>query len=148
MSDDLKMPRCNSIQVSGRLTRDPELRQIPSGTAICDFGIAVDDGFGDKQKTYFFNVKVWGDQGERVAGELKKGYPVIIDGKLTSNNFDDKDGNKRTAYDIIAFRVQCLRWANNGEQRGTTPGGGHYKPDTSNNSTGVQEPVEQDDIPF
>jgi single-strand DNA-binding protein len=146
MADEqVKIPAINNIQIAGRLTRDPEVKQIPTGTTLTQFGVAVNDGYGDKQKTYFFNVKMWGDVGERVANEVKKGYPVIVDGKMTIESWD-KDGQTVTVPQIVAFRCQSLRWANQGadSDRGAgVPGGGNYQ-----NNTGVSEPIPEDDIPF
>jgi single-strand DNA-binding protein len=106
----------NRVVLTGNLTKDPELRALPSGTALCELRIACntsrkqDGEWVDKPN--FFNVKVWGAQGENVARYLAKGRPVAIDGRLEWREWEAQDGTKRQAVDIIADTVQFLGNAN------------------------------------
>lgn len=92
----------NKVFFTGRLAADAELRTTTSGKSVTTFSLAVNDGFGEKQKAYFFNVVVWGKGAEAVANYTHKGSKVAVTGKLTSRSYDDKNGNKRTAIEVVA----------------------------------------------
>ncbi len=107
------MANINRVVLVGNLTRDPELRHTPSGTAVCKLRIAVNTRqkdasgqWGDKPN--YFDVTVWGNQGESCAQFLSKGRPVAIDGRLDWREWDAQDGTKRQAVEIIADTVQFL----------------------------------------
>ncbi len=114
----------NRVIITGNLTRDPELRNLPSGTAICNLRVAVNSRRKDNQtgewvdKPNYFNVKVWGAQGENCAQYLSKGRPVAVDGRLDWSEWEDQQGNKRQSVDIIADSVQFL-----GSREGSENGG-------------------------
>ena len=105
----------NRVVITGNLTRDPELRSISSsGNSVCSLRIACngrrknnETGQWEDQPNYF-DVTVWGAQGENCAKYLSKGRPVAIDGRLQWREWTDKDGNKRQSVDIIAESVQFL----------------------------------------
>ncbi len=98
----------NNITVVGNLTRDPELRFTPNGTPVVSFAVAVNKRFQDKNSgewlnsADFFNVVAWFKLAENCAESLGKGDRVLISGKLSQENWDDKDGQKRTSYRIVA----------------------------------------------
>jgi single-strand DNA-binding protein len=103
----------NRVIVTGNLTRDPELRSLPSGTSVCSLRLACNtrrkDGSGEwTDKANFFNVTVWGAQGENCARFLAKGRPVAIDGRLEWREWQTQDGQRRESIDIIADSVQFL----------------------------------------
>src|SRR5437879_11749119 len=104
----------NRIVLTGNLTRDPELRTTPSGTSVCKLRIACNTRRKDSSgqwvdKPNYFDVTVWGQQGENCATYLQKGRPVAIDGRLEWREWDATDGSgKRQAVDIIADSVQFL----------------------------------------
>jgi single-strand DNA-binding protein len=103
----------NSFIGIGRLTRDPELRYTPGGTGVCKFGIAINRTYRNQEgnnieEVLFINVVTWGKQAENVSQFLKKGRRVAISGELRSNNWQDKEGNKRTSFEINARTVQFL----------------------------------------
>ena len=103
----------NRVILTGNLTRDPELRSLPSGTAVCSLRVACNtrrkDASGEwVDKPNYFDVTVWGAQGENCATYLSKGRPVAVDGRLEWREWEDKDGNKRQSVDIIADSVQFL----------------------------------------
>ena len=99
----------NRVCIMGRLTRDPELRRTQSGTAVTSFTLAVDDDFKGKQsgerKTYFIDVVAWRQSAEFVSQYFAKGRMAIVDGRLQSRKWEDKDGNKRTAIEVVADSV-------------------------------------------
>jgi len=101
----------NKVLLAGRLTRDPELRFITTGTAICSFGLAVNEKYkvGDdwKEKVHFIDITVWGKQGENVAQYLNKGSQALIDGKLNYQTWET-DGQKRSKLEVMAHSVQFL----------------------------------------
>ena len=103
----------NRVVLVGNLTRDPELRHTPSGTALCKLRIAVNTRQKDAtsgewtDKPNYFDVTVWGSQGENCAQYLAKGRPVGIDGRLDWREWE-QEGVKRQAVEIIADNVQFL----------------------------------------
>jgi single-strand DNA-binding protein len=115
----------NRVVITGNLTKDPELRSLPSGTAVCDLRLACNtrrkDGEEWVDKPNFFNVTVFGGQGEAVARHLTKGRGVAVDGRLEWREYDAQDGSKRQVVDIIADSVQFLGSANNAGDRAEEP---------------------------
>jgi len=112
---DLRLPSVNKILISGRLTRDPEVRYTQSGTAVATLGVASSrsyrdpkDSSGWKEETCFVNVVAWAQLAERCGDSLKKGSAVFIEGRLQSRSWETEDGNRRTAIEIRADRVQFL----------------------------------------
>jgi single-strand DNA-binding protein len=109
------MNNINRVVLTGNLTADPELRSTPSGTAVCSLRIACNtrrkDGEEWVDKPNYFDVTVWGGQGESAARYLSKGRPVAIDGRLEWREWETQEGAKRQAVEIIADTVQFL---NNG----------------------------------
>ncbi|MHB1467919.1 MAG: single-stranded DNA-binding protein [Solirubrobacteraceae bacterium] len=104
----------NRVVITGNLTRDPELRALPSGSSVCQLRIACNtrrkgSSTGEwEDKPNYFDVTVWGAQGENCARFLAKGRPVAIDGRLEWREWEAQDGAKRQAVDIIADSVQFL----------------------------------------
>ena len=92
----------NKIVTIGRLTRDPEIRYTQSGKAVCTFSIAVDDGYGENKKAYFFPVVVWGKTAETCGKSLAKGRKVAVTGKLTTRQYENNEGKKVTVFEIVA----------------------------------------------
>ncbi len=106
----------NRVFLMGNLTRDPELRYIPSGTAVTTFDVAVNRSYktasGErKDETCFVRVVVWARRAEVCAEYLKKGSPVFVEGRLRSRSWDTPDGQKRSTLEIVANNVQFLRTA-------------------------------------
>ena len=105
----------NRVVLTGNLTRDPELRSLPSGMSVCSLRIACNtrrknNSTGEwEDKPNYFDVTVWGAQGENCARFLSKGRPVALDGRLEWREWEEREtGNKRQAIDIIADAVQFL----------------------------------------
>ena len=118
----------NRVVMTGNLTADPELRSLPSGTSVCSLRIACNTrrkngSTGEwEDKPNYFNVTVWGAQGENAARYLSKGRPVAIDGRLEWREWEAQDGTKRQATDIIADSVQFL-----GSRDDASGGGGRSR---------------------
>jgi single-strand DNA-binding protein len=116
----------NVVVITGNLTSDPELRSTQGGTSICKLRVAVNTQRKDGQsgewveKANYFDVTVWGAQGENCANYLSKGRPVAINGRLDWREWEDKEGNKRQGVEIIANTVQFL-----GSRDGSSGGGGN-----------------------
>jgi single-strand DNA-binding protein len=107
------MANLNKVFLIGNLTRDPELRYTPGGTAVANLGIAVNRRFKDssgelKEEVCFLTVTVWDKQAEACCQHLKKGRPVFVEGVLQSRFWETNDGQKRSAIDVRAERVQFL----------------------------------------
>jgi single-strand DNA-binding protein len=103
----------NRVVLVGNLTRDPELRHTPSGTPVCSLRVAVNTRRKDEtgqwtDKPNYFDVTVWGQQGENCAQYLSKGRPAAIDGRLEWREWEAQDGSKRQAVEIVAESVQFL----------------------------------------
>jgi len=119
----------NRVVLTGNLTADPELRSLPSGTSVCKLRVATNTrrksaGGEWEDKPNFFDVIVWGAQGENSARYLAKGRPVAIDGRLEWREWEAKEGGKRQAVEIIADSVQFLGAApENGSAPAETPSG-------------------------
>ncbi|MDQ4049136.1 MAG: single-stranded DNA-binding protein [Actinomycetota bacterium] len=115
----------NRVVLTGNLTRDPELRSTPSGTSVCGLRIACNTRRKDASgqwvdKPNYFDVTVWGAQGENCAQYLSKGRPVAVDGRLEWREWEAKDGSgKRQSVDIIADSVQFLGSRDGGEENGS-----------------------------
>jgi single-strand DNA-binding protein len=119
----------NRVVLTGNLTRDPELRSTPSGTSVCSLRVACNtrrkDASGEwVDKPNYFDVTVWGKQGENAAQYLEKGRPIAVDGRLEWREWEDQNGNKRQAVDIIADSVQFLGGREGGGFDGGNGGGG------------------------
>jgi len=145
----------NVVVITGNLTRDPELRSTGGGTPVCDLRVAVNsrrkDGSGQwVDKPNYFDVTVWGAQGENCANYLAKGRPVAIEGRLDWSEWEAKDGSgKRQAVRIVANSVQFL-----GSRDGAGGGNGSFTPssdvpaDSSDFAGATAGGGGDDDIPF
>ena len=118
------MAYLNKVFLIGNLTRDPELRVTPKGTAICQFGLAVNRQFKDesgalRDETTFVDIEAWGKQGELVAKYLSKGSLAMVEGRLKLDQWEDKtSGQKRSKLKVVLDNVQFL------SSRGSGGGGG------------------------
>ena len=158
----------NVVVITGNLTRDPELRSTGGGTSVCELRVAVNSRRKDGStgewvdKPNYFDVTVFGAQGENCANYLAKGRPIAIEGRLDWREWEDKEGNKRQTVEIIANSVQFLgsRDGSGGGNGGGNGGGGGFSPtsdvpaDTSDfegaaaGSSGGGGGSSEDDIPF
>ncbi len=142
----------NRVTLVGRLTRDPELRHIPSGTAVLELGLAVNGRQQDEagnwvDKPNFFDVKVYGRQAETLAQHLQKGRRIGIDGRLDWRSWEAQDGTKRSKVDVVAQNVQFLDSRSDGESGGGS-GGGYIPNDVPPPAGDFPSSPTDDDIPF
>lgn len=108
------MASYNRIIMMGNLTRDPELKQLPSGQSVCRFGLASNRQFKNKQtgtmvqEVCFVDIDIWGSQADVCKQYLSKGRAVLVEGRLKLDSWQDTDGNKRSKHSIVADRVTFL----------------------------------------
>jgi len=132
------MASLNKVLLIGNLTRDPELRYIPSGTAVANFGLAVNRAYTNqegekKEDVCFVDIVTWGKTAENCANYLTKGRPVFIEGRLQYRSWETDDGQKRSKIEVVANNVQFL--------------GGRREEDASGMNT-MGDKEADDDIPF
>lgn len=171
------MPNLNKVQLMGNLTRDPEVRYTPKGTAVTDISLAINRSYtGDDgqrhEETTFVDITFWGRQAEVIGEYLKKGRPLYVEGRLQLDSWEDKTtGQQRSRLKVVGENFQFLgsRDDGGGGQSRTSGGGGHSvsqqdddhgghraaAPPRSSSAppqkSGYQEgPIEdeEDDIPF
>ena len=138
----------NRVVLTGNLTRDPELRNTPSGTPVCSLRVACNtrrkDASGNwTDKPNYFDVTVWGAQGENCAQYLSKGRPVGVQGRLEWREWDAQDGTKRQAVEVVADNVQFLGGRQDGEGQQFVPAGA-----AQSTSADFPASAADDDIPF
>jgi single-strand DNA-binding protein len=130
----------NKLIISGRLTRDAEVRFIPSGTPVMSFSVANNTGFGEKQKTHFFDCSMFG---KRAEGKLKdymlKGQQVVVEGEISLNQYQKKDGTGGASLNVFVNNVELM----GGNQRG-----GGQQPSADPPPSADPTPSEDDDLPF
>lgn len=110
----------------GNMTRDPELKYTPSGTAVCNFSIACNERFKGKdgqmqERAEFINIVAWRNLAEICGKYLQKGKQVYIEGRIQTRSYDDKDGNKRYITEIVADQLRMLGRAGDENSGGGTP---------------------------
>lgn len=113
----------NRVVLIGNLTREPELRQLPSGDSVSDLGLAVNERFRDKQgeireKTCFVDVVVWGRQADSCCKYLSKGAPLLVEGRLQFDRWETADGEKRSKLRVRADKTRFMGGRNNGATNG------------------------------
>lgn len=132
----------NKIILQGRLTADPDLRQTTSGVFVCSFTVAVDRDFKDKngeKQTDFIYVVAWRNTAEFVSKWFHKGSLILVDGSLQSRKYEDKSGQKRTTFDVVANAVYF-----GGEKRDNVS----QFPQEAPKSVDVEPDLDSDDLPF
>lgn len=153
------MANYNRIIMMGNLTRDPEMRQLPSGTTLCRFGLASNRQFKNRQTgavtqdVCFVDVEVWGPQAEFCNQYLQKGRPVLVEGRLKFDSWKDAEGQNRSRYCIVADNVQFLGGGSQPEHNSDAVNNDAEitSKSTSGNALSGQkldEPPFGDDLPF
>ena len=162
------MANLNKVYLMGRLTRDPELRYTPKGTAVADLGMAINrfrgggDGGERTEETTFVDVTLWGRQAEIANQYLAKGKEVFIEGRLQLDSWEDKSsGQKRSKLKVVGEAMQFIGGQGGGQSGGGEGGQGNYqsspeggsRPPAQGNSapqtsSGGGHEEEEDDIPF
>jgi len=152
----------NKVLLMGNLTRDPEVKYTPKGTAVCDLGIAINDSYKAqdgtiKETVTFVDVEVWGRTAENCKQYLTKGRPVFVEGQLKLDQWETPQGEKKSKMRVRADRVQFLgggpgRTGGGGEQRSSssspTDSGRTAARPASTVSEDTPPPPVDDDIPF
>ena len=152
----------NKVILVGRLGRDPETRYTGGGQAVANFTLATDESYrdrnGERQKrTEWHKIVVWGKQAEIAQQNLKKGSLVFIEGRIQSREWQDKEGQKRTSFEIVATNFRML--GGRGDAAAASAGGGGSRAaDEFDQSTHAEEPsgaasgpgpeISDEDIPF
>ncbi len=139
----------NKIIIAGHLGRDPEIRYLPDGTAVCNFSIATSEKRKDRsgegqENTTWFKVVLWRQLAELANQYLTKGKPVYIEGRLTQQEYTDKDGNKRTSLEVTATEMKFL------DSRGDESSASHQSSAPANRPAQSAPPDAgpEEDIPF
>ncbi len=149
----------NKAMVFGNLTRDPELRALPSGMNVCSFSVATNRVYKDRdgkkqEQTDFHNIVVFGRQADTVAQYLKKGSSAFVEGRMQTRSWEGKDGEKKYRTEIVADRVQFGPKGGGARSTGGGRGGEDQSaPDEapSGGGAGIEYPkddINPDDIPF
>ena len=146
------MANINRVILTGNLTADPELSTTPNGTSVCRLRLAVNRRYKDQStgdwvdKPNYFDIKVWGNQGENCAQYLSKGRPVAVDGRLEWSEWESQDGGKRSKVEVVADTVQFL-----GSRSDNEGGGSGFRATTELTPDPVAftgAAASDDDIPF
>ena len=150
----------NRAILIGRLTADPELKQTQSGISVCSFSIAVDraySGRGGERQTDFISIVTWRQQAEVVSKYFSKGRLIGIEGSIQTRNYEDRNGNKRTAVEVVADRAFFVDSKSSAQNSGTSygamapnrPAAPAEPVSYSSGSFGDFEEIEgEDDLPF
>ena len=143
----------NVVALMGRLTADPELRKTPSDVSVCTFSIAVDRRFvrpGEERQADFITIVAWRQSAEFVCRYFRKGDMIALNGSIQTRRYEDNQGNKRTAFEVVADNVSFA-----GAKRDSSSSNGGYTPDTRANSAASFssgsddfELLGNDDMPF
>jgi len=137
------MASVNKVMLLGNLTRDPELRYTPQGTAVCSFGLALNHSYKNKQTgqkvedVTFIEVEAWARTGEITAEYVKKGSQIFIEGRLKQDRWETPDGRKTSRIKVIALRVTFV---------GSRPGA--KKEGESEEAPPATDEASSEDIPF
>ncbi|MAB75047.1 MAG: single-stranded DNA-binding protein [Verrucomicrobiales bacterium] len=162
------MPNLNKVQLMGNITRDPEVRYTPKGTAVTDIGLAINRNYstddGDRrEETTFVDITFWGRQAEVIGEYMKKGRPLYVEGRLQLDQWEDKNtGQQRSRLKVIGDNFQFLGGRDEGGQRGGGQGQQSSQqgaPQQQSQQSQQQAPTQQnydpippsdddDDIPF
>ena len=142
----------NRVVLIGRLTRDPEIRYIPSGTAVASFALANNRTYSvsgeKKEQVSYFECIAWGKLGEVITEYCKKGHRVAVEGRLQQDRWDDQDGKKRSRVQVVVETLQFLT-GKPGEDIGEVRSKGPESNNSFDESRSFEEnPFSDDDIPF
>lgn len=141
----------NSVVIMGRLTYDPELRSTQSGVSVVRFTVACDRSYqksGEERKADFIDVTAWRQTAEFISRYFHKGSMIAVEGSIQTDNYTDRDGNKRKSFQIVANNVSfCGSKAENGvnTEHGEQPASGYSSADNSDFEEIVDD---DDDLPF
>jgi single-strand DNA-binding protein len=152
----------NKVILVGRLGRDPETRYTGGGQAVANFSVATDETYKDKngerqKRTEWHKIVVWGKQAEIAQQYLKKGSLIFIEGRIQSREWQDKEGQKRTSFEVVASNFRMLGGRGDGASGGGSSFSGGARSEEHDQSGGGEEfggggssgpEISDDDIPF
>lgn len=144
----------NQCTIIGNLTRDPELRKMQNGTAVVSFGIATNENYKDKQgnkveSVEFHNCVAWGKAGEIIHQYMKKGSHIMVQGKLKTNSWDDKEtGKKMYKTEINVRDFQFGRKNTTNTTKTKTTNSDNVEKFDKNDGVEVKDEINSEDIPF
>lgn len=143
---ELRFPKINSIILSGRLTRDVDLRYIPNGTAVAKLSLAFDRSYqknGEwQQETSYIDVVVWSKRGEQCAENLHKGSPVLVEGYLRTRSYVDSSNQNRKLTEVVANKISFLEKTGSLDQDSEPSGKSSYPTEDHVDN------ITDDDVPF
>ena len=147
------MASFNRVLLMGNLTRNPEIRYTPSGTAVSDLGLAVNESFKNKagetvEQVCYVDVVVWGRQAETAAEYLHKGSPVFVEGRLQLDQWENQQGEKRSKLRVRADRVQFLGAPGKGAEYAEAPTASVAPVENTTPPAQAAEVADDDDVPF
>lgn len=156
------MASYNKVILLGNLTRDPEMKYLPNGNAVTNFGLAMSDKYTDRESgeqretVCFVDVEAWGRQGEIVNEYLSKGSPVFLEGTLKFDSWETPEGEKRSKLRVRAFRIQLIGGRRDGDEMGGSfteatpaePSQAQSEPSQEQSAGGDNASATDDDIPF
>ena len=149
------MSSFNRVILMGNLTRDPEIRQTQSGTSICRFAIAVNRSFSSpdgsmRDETCFVDIDSFGRTAENISKYFSRGKPILVEGRLRQDSWEDKQGQKRTKLVVVLERFEFVGGSRDSSVSGGYDGNSEYAPSparTRQQSVAPQDELE-DDVPF
>ena len=144
------MPNFNKVYLMGNLTRDPEMRTTPTGTSVCQFGMAVNriynNSNGERQEeTTFVDIEAWGRQAETISKYVNKGNPLFVEGRLKLDTWENNEGEKRSRMKVVLENLQFI--SQRGEGGGFSNGSVPDARPSSSAPTQKSEDIEED-VPF
>ncbi len=147
------MASYNRVLLMGNLTRNPEIRYTPSGTAVSDLGLAVNESFKNKagetiEQVCYVDVVVWGRQAETASEYLHKGSPVFVEGRLQLDQWENQQGEKRSKLRIRADRVQFLGTPGKDTEYAAAPTRSESPAGNTVPAAPASEIADDDDVPF
>jgi single-strand DNA-binding protein len=149
---DIRIPEINQVMIAGRLTRDPELRFTQKQQGVVSLSVAVNRRYQDqatgewKDDTTFVPVTVWGPAAERCKEKMKKGSPVLVEGRLTASEYTDKTGQKRKDMKITARRVQLMTYG--GTESAEAPAAAHDTEEPAADAEPKSDSSGIEEVPF
>ena len=147
------MANFNKVYLMGNLTRDPEMRVTPKGTAICQFGLAISRSWKDesgqtREETAFVDIEAWGKQGEVISKYCTKGRPLFVEGRLKFDQWEDKtSGQKRSKLKVVLENFQFIGGRGDGAQAGGPAGGEPSEAASGEGSSAPRGPARPPAVP-
>ena len=148
------MPSYNKVLLMGNLTRDVQLKSLPSGQPVAEIGLAINRKFKtkdgqDREEVTYVDCECWGPRAEVIAKYFSKGKPIFVEGRLKLDSWEDKDGQKRSKMRVVIDDFQFVEGRGGGGGAGAADDGG-YAPSRSSGggSRGGHSGIQEEEIPF